>query len=545
MVRPCRKRSFAGLWPCALLASLLAPSTARAGGFELPDLGTQALGRGGAFVAKADDPTAIYYNPAGLARQRGTHLLVNGNLYLHSFSFQRAGRYPDNPSDPLTPWGRTTYDPVQNIAGPYFAPFVALTSDFGTFDRLTGAIGFYTPSSVDNRVFRSVVNGNPSSSRYDFIRGGTSYLHPTASLSYRVLPWLDVGVSGHLILAHFNPTWTALVDDGQCPNVEYQPCDSRATVDASGMAFAATIGVMARPLKSVELGLSVRTPTSFEANGTFSTTRPDSLQQAVPSSNATVYSRLPPVVRLGGRYFKKNGTFEVYDLELDAVYEGWSLAQGDGVRIDVPKFGTYKPLAIGAVRGYRDTIGLRAGGAYNFDLQDSAVSLRGGGFYDAGATEFAYTRIDYDTLAKIGGTLGIGYRMGAYSLNAAYAAVASIPRVVGSGEGRVRPMNLARGGRQTDSKGDTLAAINEGAYRGFTHIFSIGLTISLDEVFGFSRPNHHFGTEDEEGYVAPPPSTEAPKEEKEEESSEPEPSEPKPSEEAPKKRKHDPDDPWS
>ena len=32
---------------------------ARAGGFDIPDLGTEALGRGGAFVAKADSPLAI------------------------------------------------------------------------------------------------------------------------------------------------------------------------------------------------------------------------------------------------------------------------------------------------------------------------------------------------------------------------------------------------------------------------------------------------------------------------------------------------------
>ena len=42
---------------------------ARAGGFDIPDLGTEPLGRGGAFVAKADSPIAIYYNVAGMARR--------------------------------------------------------------------------------------------------------------------------------------------------------------------------------------------------------------------------------------------------------------------------------------------------------------------------------------------------------------------------------------------------------------------------------------------------------------------------------------------
>ena len=55
----------------ALTIALLSPS-ARAGGFEIPDNGTEALGRGGAFVAKADDPTAIQYNPRG-SRSSGEH----------------------------------------------------------------------------------------------------------------------------------------------------------------------------------------------------------------------------------------------------------------------------------------------------------------------------------------------------------------------------------------------------------------------------------------------------------------------------------------
>ena len=84
---------------CLALAMLAAARTGRAGGFEIPDNGTEALGRGGAFVAKADDPTAIDYNPAGLAGQRGTRVLVDGHIINSSYSFKRFGAFPDNPSE--------------------------------------------------------------------------------------------------------------------------------------------------------------------------------------------------------------------------------------------------------------------------------------------------------------------------------------------------------------------------------------------------------------------------------------------------------------
>jgi len=54
------------LRPVVMSVLCLAPAGASAQGFEV--LGTRALGMAGAFVAVADDATAIYWNPAGLAR---------------------------------------------------------------------------------------------------------------------------------------------------------------------------------------------------------------------------------------------------------------------------------------------------------------------------------------------------------------------------------------------------------------------------------------------------------------------------------------------
>ena len=52
-----------------------APSPASAQVFE--SLGTRALGMGGAFVAVADDATATYWNPAGVATGPTFNLLFD------------------------------------------------------------------------------------------------------------------------------------------------------------------------------------------------------------------------------------------------------------------------------------------------------------------------------------------------------------------------------------------------------------------------------------------------------------------------------------
>src|SRR5579884_3669166 len=123
----------------AVIAALVAAArVVYAGGLELPDNGTEALARGGAFTAKADDATALEYNIAGFARQRGTRLLFDGNLLLSSLDFQRSGVYPDPPSA-ATPWGGQPFPAVSNTGGAFFAPFVGLSTDFG-LDRWTFAV---------------------------------------------------------------------------------------------------------------------------------------------------------------------------------------------------------------------------------------------------------------------------------------------------------------------------------------------------------------------------------------------------------------------
>jgi long-subunit fatty acid transport protein len=495
----------------ALVATGLVPRAARAGGFELPDNGTQALGRGATFVAKADDPTAIYYNPAGLARQRGTRLLLNGNAYLHSFSFQRTGFFPDDPDDAATPWGDRPFPLVRNTAGPSFAPFLALSTDFGTLDRLTVAAGVFGPSWAASRTFPLGVRNAPAASRYDFVQSRTSILLPTAAAAYRVTPWLDVGVSAHLVLGRFDHTFVSYTDVGQCPNVEYQPCDSRGTLAASSTNLASTIGALLRPSPSLAFGASFRTPVSVEAEGTMTSAPPELGGVEVAPGRAFLSTALPWVLRTGVRYIALDHDFEIYDLELDVTYEAWRSAQGRGPRLQIPRLGQLEDIDTNIVHGYKSTVSVRAGGAYNFQAAGGTVSLRAGGYFDSPATEHAFTRLDYDTLAKVAGTLGFGYGRGALQVDVGYAAVASIPRVVGTGAGAVAPINFAQGGQPVDGSGDALPAINEGAYRGFTHVFSLGATVTFDLLFGAKKPRAvRFGNPYEPGYVAP---GEAPREE--------------------------------
>ncbi len=75
--------------PFALVITLGASRDAHATNItEFPDNGSEQMGRGGAWVARASDPLAVAFNPAGLAGQR-TALTLQANLTLKSSCYTR------------------------------------------------------------------------------------------------------------------------------------------------------------------------------------------------------------------------------------------------------------------------------------------------------------------------------------------------------------------------------------------------------------------------------------------------------------------------
>src|SRR5208282_6162392 len=55
---------------------LMVPDRLGAVGFRLPNQDPEAIARGNAFAATADNPSAIYYNPAGITQLEGDNIRV-------------------------------------------------------------------------------------------------------------------------------------------------------------------------------------------------------------------------------------------------------------------------------------------------------------------------------------------------------------------------------------------------------------------------------------------------------------------------------------
>ena len=464
-------------------------TSARAAGFEVPDTGTEALGRGGAFTAKADDPTALVYNVAGLARQRGTRVLVDAHSIASSYEFARAGVYPDDPRDPATPWGGTPFPRVRSQTGFFVAPFLAVASDFG-LERVTFALGAYGPSGVPNRTYPLGVDGKPSPARYDLVQSKSILVLPTAAVAVRVTDTLDVGLAAHLVAIAIDELSVSSSETSTtlCPNHEYRPCDSLGRLRATGISGAASLGAMLRPTPWLALGLAVRTGAKIDASGTIEGKAPLATPVVVTPGDARVTTHLPWVLRAGARVLFHEGAFETADLEVDVIYEGWGASEGDGSHLVIPKVNLYRDIDATLIHHYKDTFGVRVGGAFNTEVGEGVLTLRAGSYFDSAATNPAATRVDFDTLAKLAVTAGVGYRWGRFGLNAAYAEVFAADRVVTDGE--YRPINGAMHGRTVDSSNQLLPAVNNGTYSSHNRIVSLSVEVRFDSRAGARNATH-------------------------------------------------------
>src|SRR5438034_8482872 len=82
-------------WLLVVVAALLTSGAAFGSGFAIFEQGAKATAMGGAFAATADDPSAIFYNVAGIAQLRRTEFLAGGT------AINFANEFRGDPNDPF------------------------------------------------------------------------------------------------------------------------------------------------------------------------------------------------------------------------------------------------------------------------------------------------------------------------------------------------------------------------------------------------------------------------------------------------------------
>ncbi|MEM6296577.1 MAG: outer membrane protein transport protein, partial [Myxococcota bacterium] len=382
------------------LAAALTSGTAFAGGFEVPDMGGRAIGRGAAYVVGVQDGTAIHYNPAALAKIRGTTVMYHHGLMFHDTRFQRSTLSEAWGPDAGTQFGEarssTRLFPILGA--------LAVTTDFG-LDNWTFAAGVYGPNGVGSQSFD---NYGPQS----FMMTDLDVL-----LAYYTLgaawKWKDVfGIGAVVQYADLiQLDYGVVADSSLTPGLSPVPSDEstqlETTIELSDRTGAtAQIGLWYRPWQRVEFGFSSRfVPVYFKPKGGVSVDKSTLVTEEI---TVDMDLTLPAIVRGGVRYIHDTGDREWFDIELDAVYESWSLLKS--FELDVQgQINGQELQELTLPKNWKDTVSVRLGG--DVHPLPPYLTLRTGAFFETAAVPENFSHIDFPSFRRVG--VGAGFTAGA------------------------------------------------------------------------------------------------------------------------------------
>lgn len=479
-----------------------------AGGFEVPDLGTGPIGRGGAFVAKADSGAAFHYNPAGIAKQPGPHLLVSGNAIVLRSEFSRGGG-GDPVQLPWNPSGTTVLDPADdpNTDQPYatvrngarVGPSPMIVASWGDVGvpglafsaGLTPPVGFGSHDWPDDGPQRYTITDG----RFLFLSGGVG-------VSYRFGPYLSLGAN--FLAGGMRARFSVATRQGSTGAADNEdlPSDNRVTMRVRDpFVPSASFGALSSPWPWLELGASVRLPFVTEATGTFDYAPGQATPDAAPASQPHVRlsQMLPTVVRAGARY-----VHPYFDLEADFVFENYGRVDAIDLEfsnaaadlnpaeilpaspfddpsllyLDTLGNGTvYTPMIATRVPlHFRDTYSVRLGG--DVHVLPQHLTLRAGGFWASSAypADHRTFSVRFPFTQQIGLGGGLTWHAAAkFDLTAGYLHIFQPDVVVTGGVAQ------ANAYREPDDPAILGNVVNNGRYRASLDIFG------LQAAFHFTR----------------------------------------------------------
>lgn len=463
-----------------LLGAVLAAPLAGASGLYVGDRGVRPLGRGGAFVAGADDLGALWYNPAGLV-DAGASTLVDASWVSLVTAFTRQVRLTDSAG---ASWVGAM-SPVQGTSAFLPVPTLAGSWAFGEDKRLVVAAGVLSPQLTQMRYPLTLSDGSPSPARYSLVSmEGSVLLIPGVSAAYRLRDFLQVGVGVNLLTGSFvtRTMFNTSPPDRLLSAPEDPAYDALSELRASSVvAPSASFGLVAIPERHVRVGLSGQLGYSLDAAATVRVRLPqaavfDSARQE--GDQARLRLKLPAILRAGVEV----RPLEALRVEVGYAREFWSEHQSidiapENVRIyDVP--GMPSPFTVPSMsipRRFQDSQSFRIGGEYVLRVHRQVVlELRGGLSYEQSAIPTAYlTPLTADE-DKVTGSVGLGVRLGErLRLDAVYSRDFGALRQVTPSEAAVPRIN-PMGGDDSPSQG-----MNAGTYQLESHVLGLGASYSL------------------------------------------------------------------
>ena len=384
-----------------LLVLVFSATSAMAGGFRLPEAGAKAMGMGFAFTAQADDPSAIYFNPAGITQLQGSN--IKGGI---TYVKENGGTFSGT-----TPRGSGT-ETQKDLN--FFIPNLFFTK--GSKDFAYG-VGVFSPFGLGqeyqdpaNSLFRNqitkinlmtvVVNPTVAWKINEFVSvgAGIDYMYGTAVLEKTPV---NAGLGGNLY---------------------------NSKLEGSGDAWGYNFGILVTPSKDVKVGFSYRSPFALNIpDGDVEIRNINAATSAAFFGSATSFDtkgsatiNMPATATLGVAYIMNKLT-----LEADADWTFWHSFK----TLDVTLKDQRSPVLVNTVspKNWKDVVAFYLGAEYRVT---DPLALRLGFRYDPTPVPATTMGPELPDSNKMYYSAGAGYKFKNWTFDLAYMYVDKQDRTV-------------------------------------------------------------------------------------------------------------------
>jgi len=316
----------------AAVVLLFAATQAQANGFQLPEQGVRAMGMGNAFTAVADDASAMWYNPAGIAFLKGGNLMLGAiGIVVPKVDFT------GNSSNPLTAAGPvSTSSDRKNFVVPHFhATYTDQKMGVSYGLSVTSPFGLETDWVASGL---SPTPTNPFSTSATFSRIELVNINPNIAL--KITDHISIG-------AGFDYTYLKDVDLN----------NAFLTQNGDGDGWGGNVGLLYKD-DMFSVGVSYRTQVAIRVTGT-------AISSLGGNTGAVTSLKLPDMVN-GGIAFHPNDTLTI---SAEADWTNWSkfdqiaLSYNSGINVltGIPALPIAPTTSIVIPEEYHPTVAARVG----------------------------------------------------------------------------------------------------------------------------------------------------------------------------------------
>ncbi|MDR3611287.1 MAG: outer membrane protein transport protein [Ignavibacteriaceae bacterium] len=350
-----------------LLLSVMFTGTLYAGGFQLNEHGARAMGLGGAFTAVADDPSAIYFNAAGLTQLDGWNFMIGSAFIAPVSSFRgvapRITEYKTSPQIFPIPNGYATY---------------RINNDWAV------GLGFDVPFGLGTEWPLNWPG------RYLALQTDVRSYTVSADVAYKVIDKLTVSAGVQYSFA--DVTITEQISQTPFPGDAYVKLTGK-----DNAAFGYKFGLLYKPTDKLSFGASFHSQIKYNFKGSALTTGAPQLASKLPAGDISADLTVPFNFAFGAAY----QVIPELRLSADFQYIGWSSYDTLAIQFaNVPR--------VASPRLYDDSYIVRFGAEYKYTRD---LSFQGGIYYDNNPVKPQYLNPSLPDANRICFSIGLNYKV--------------------------------------------------------------------------------------------------------------------------------------